>query len=68
LSRWSDAPSLREEHVIGGVGVEGRVEIDQVHALVFDVALQDIEVIAVIEGVHVNIILIVDCKRVLRSL
>jgi len=47
---------LREEHVIGGVGIEGRVEVDQVHTLVLDVAPQDIEVIAVVEGVHLDLL------------
>jgi len=51
---------LREEHVIGGVGIEGRVEVYQIHAFVLDVAPQDIEVITVVEGVHINIILIFD--------
>jgi len=51
---------LREEHVIGGVGIEGRIEVYQIHAFVLDVAPQDIEVITVVEGVHINIILIFD--------
>jgi hypothetical protein len=46
---------LREEHVIGGVGIEGWVKVDQVHAFVLDVSPQDIEVIAVVEGVHILI-------------
>jgi len=51
---------LCEEHVIGGVGIEGRVEVYQIDAFVLDVAPQDIEVIAVVEDVHSNIILIYD--------
>jgi hypothetical protein len=30
---------LREEHIVIGIGVEGRVEIDQVYTLVLDVTL-----------------------------
>ena len=43
---------LPEEDVVAGVGVEGRVEIDEVHGLVGDVVAQDGEVVAVVEGVR----------------
>ena len=38
--------------LVGGVGVEGRVEVDQVHRLGWDVVPQDLEVVAVEEGVR----------------
>jgi hypothetical protein len=34
-----------------GVGVEGRVEVDQVDRFIFDVPAEDVEVVAVVEGV-----------------
>ena len=40
-----------EENVVAGVGVERRVEVDQVHAGVRDVLAQDFEVVAEIEHV-----------------
>ena len=40
-----------EQHVVGGVGVEGRVQVDQVHGLVGHVLPQDVQVVAVVEGV-----------------
>jgi hypothetical protein len=40
---------LGEENVVVLAGVEGRVEIDEIHRLVLDVALEDFEVIAVVE-------------------
>jgi hypothetical protein len=40
---------LGEEDVVVLAGVEGRVKIDEVHRLVLYVALEDFEVIAVIE-------------------
>lgn len=43
---------LLEQHVIGGIRVKGRVQVDQVHRLVFDLAPQDIQIVAVKEGVH----------------
>jgi hypothetical protein len=39
-----------EEDVIAAVGVEGRVEIDEIDALVGDVFAQDVEVVALKEG------------------
>jgi hypothetical protein len=38
-----------EEDVVVLAGVEGRVEVDEVNRLVGDVALEDFEVVAVIE-------------------
>ena len=42
-----------------GVGVlravEGRVEIDEVHGLAGDVAGEDVQVVAVVEGAHVRV-------------
>ena len=40
---------LGEEDVVVLAGVEGRVEIDEVDGLVLDVALEDFEVVAVVE-------------------
>ena len=40
---------LGEQHVVIGAAVEGRVEVDQVHRLIFDVVAQDFEVVAVVE-------------------
>jgi hypothetical protein len=40
---------FREEDVVVLAGVEGRVEIDEVHRLVLNVALEDFEVVTVIE-------------------
>ena len=40
---------LGEEDVVVLAGVEGRVEIDEVHRLVLNVALEDIEIVAVVE-------------------
>ena len=47
---------LGEQHVVVGVGIERRVEIDQVHRLVVHVAPKDVEVVAVVEQVarHVS--------------
>ena len=42
---------LFEEDVVVLVAVEGGVEVDEVHGGVFDVAAEDVEVVAVIEGV-----------------
>ena len=49
------AGALAEEDVVGGVGVEGRVEVDQVDGGVGDVVAQDGEVVAVEEGVRNSI-------------
>jgi hypothetical protein len=40
---------LGEEDVVVLAGVEGRVEIDEIDGLVLDVALEDFEIVAVIE-------------------
>ena len=41
-----------EQDVIGGVRIEWRVEVDEIDALIGDVASQDIEVVAVVEPVR----------------
>ena len=41
-----------EEGVVVLGGVEGRVEIDEVHRLVLEVAAEDVEVVAVVERAH----------------
>ena len=41
-----------EEEVVIALGVEGRVEIDEVNRLVLDVLAQDVEVVAVVELAH----------------
>ena len=51
LRRRLFAALLAEEDVVGGVGVEGRVEVDQVDAFVGDVLAQDVEVVAEVEFV-----------------
>ena len=38
-----------EQHVVAGVRVEGRIEVDQVDGLVVDVATEDVQVVAVVE-------------------
>ena len=45
------AVMLREQHVVRRVGVERRVQVDEVYRFVRDVAPQDVEVVAVVEGV-----------------
>jgi len=40
-----------EEHVVGGVGVEGRVQVDQVNARPRHLAAQDVKIIAKVESV-----------------
>lgn len=42
---------LHPNSVVGAVGVEGRVEVDQIDGFGRDVAPQDIEIVAVVEGV-----------------
>ena len=42
LRRGLLAAALAEQDVVGGVGVEGRVEVDEVNALVGDVLAQDV--------------------------
>lgn len=46
------AGGAAEEHVIAGVRVEGRVEIDEVDGAARDALAQDVQVIAVVEVVH----------------
>ena len=43
------ATSFLEEDVIGGVGVEGRVEVDEVYGLVGDMFPEDVEVVPEVE-------------------
>ena len=40
-----------EGDIVIGVGVERRIEVDQVHALVAHVFAQHVEVVAVVEGI-----------------
>jgi hypothetical protein len=42
---------LGEEHVVGGVAVERRVEVDEVDRLVRHVTAQNVEVVAAVEDV-----------------
>jgi hypothetical protein len=42
---------VAEDDVVVAVGVEGRVEVDQVDAGIGQVATQDVEVVAVVEDV-----------------
>ena len=42
---------LAEEDVVVGVGIEGRVQVDEVYGLVGDVFAENGEVVAVVEGV-----------------
>jgi len=46
LGKAFSAAFLFEQHVVGGAGVEGRVEIDQVNAGVFDVIAENFKVVA----------------------
>ncbi len=41
-----------EEDVVIAVRIKGRVEVDQVDGLVLDVFPQDVQIVAVVEGVH----------------
>ena len=43
---------LGEEYVVILIRLEGRIEVDQVNGFVFDVAAEDVEVVAVVESVH----------------
>ena len=45
------AGALAEEDVVGGVGVEGRVEVDEVDGLVGDVLAEYVQVVAEVEAV-----------------
>jgi len=40
---------LAEDNVVVGLGVEGRVQVDEVHALIGDVLPEDLEVVAKVE-------------------
>jgi hypothetical protein len=51
LRRGGLAAALLEEDVTGAVGVEGRIEIDEVDRLVGHVLPQDVEVVAIVAGV-----------------
>src|SRR5208283_4073819 len=46
------ASGTLEEHVVGGLAVERRIEVNQVNALVVNAAAQDVEVVAIVEPVH----------------
>jgi hypothetical protein len=52
LRRRSRAVALREEDVVVLVGLERRVEVDEIDALVLDVPAQDVEVVAVVQVVQ----------------
>ena len=41
-----------EQHIIGRVGIERRVEIDQVNGCVPDAVAQHVQVVAVIQMIH----------------
>ncbi len=43
-----------EEDVVGAVGVEGRVEVDQVDGGIWNVGAEDREIVAEIEGIHMS--------------
>lgn len=42
---------LCEQHVVISLGVERRVKIDEVYRLIFDVAPQDVQIVAVLQMV-----------------
>jgi len=44
-----------EEQVVVALAVEGRVELDEVHALVLQVLAHHVEVVAVVEGGHASV-------------
>ena len=48
------ALGLLEQHVVGAVGVEGRVQVDEVNGVVGDVLAQHLHVVAVVEDVGVH--------------
>jgi hypothetical protein len=48
---WLKQPFVFEEHVVGAVGVEGWVEVDQIHLCGLHGA-ENGEVVAVVEGVR----------------
>ena len=43
-----------EEDVVGGLGIEGWVEVDEVDGVVGDVMAKDVEVVAVVEDVGLH--------------
>ena len=45
------AGALAEEDVVRGVGVEGRVQVNQVDALIADVLAEDVQVVAEVKAV-----------------
>jgi hypothetical protein len=45
---------LGEQDVVAGVRVEGRIEVDEIDALVLDVPPQDVEVVGLVEEVLVH--------------
>jgi hypothetical protein len=42
---------LSEEYVVSGLAVEGWVQVDQVNGLVWNIASQDVEIVAIVKGV-----------------
>ena len=51
LGRRLVAAALAKQHVVGGIGIEGRVEINQVNAGVGNVLAEDGQVVAEVEAV-----------------
>jgi hypothetical protein len=47
-----------EKHVVSSIGVEGRIEVDEVNAGVPHLAAQDVKIIAKVESV-----LLIHCER-----
>ncbi len=45
---------LSEQDVVRGVRVERRVQVDEINGCVLDVASEHVEVVAVVEAVHVT--------------
>ena len=52
LGSGARAVLLLEEDIVGLIAVEGRIQIDQIHRVVGNVAPQNIQVVAVIEMGH----------------
>jgi hypothetical protein len=52
LCRRLRAVALLEEDVVVLVGLEWRVEVDEVNRLVLDVTAQDVKVVAVVEQIR----------------
>ena len=60
LRAGARAIAFREENVIVLAAIEGRIEVNQIHRFVLDVAPQDVQVVAVVElilGIHFGVIL-----------